>query len=460
MNSYTFTIGELRDKFKNNQINLDPPYQRKPAWKTKQRLLLLSSLFNGIPIPALIFHKHFDSRTKKDVYDVLDGKQRVETILHFIEQKKIKGEETLYVEFINPHNDKKDYLYFNELRLKKVNKDYENILEKFWRYEIPIIEYEGDLTDFFGRNVASKEVFVRINSTGSPLKKHEIRHAKFTGLFFNLGNELERRYSNLLVNKWHVSSKSDLERYLVHEYILELCAAIHFHSYSDRRKKLEELFSSHQWSVREINQIKSGFKKIMGWVADIFPRDSIKTTRFKNKSDFYSLFVVLVNLFNKGYVTNDRKSNRTVGTFLIDFSKQIQKLDPKIKAYDIPRLTSTEQKLFQYVISTRQSTDSVKNRETRHNYLMTVLKDGFILRKKDNRRTFDINVKDLLWTELLEKSKMPKCLNPTRNSKCKKYLTYDDAEVDHKYPWSKGGLTKLDNARLICSSCNSSKGAK
>lgn len=460
MNSYTLTIGELRDKFKNNQINLDPPYQRKPAWKTKQRLLLLSSLFNGIPIPALIFHKHFDPRTKKDVYDVLDGKQRVETILHFIEQEKIRGEETLYVEFINPHNDKKDYLYFDELRLKKVNKDYENILEKFWRYEIPIIEYEGDLTDFFGRNVASKEVFVRINSTGSPLKKHEIRHARFAGHFFNLGNELERRYSNLLVNKWHISSKSDLERYLVHEYILELCTAIHFHSYSDRRKKLDELLSSHHWSVREINQIKSGFKKIFDWIADIFPKDSIKTTRFKNKSDFYSLFVVLVNLLNKGYVTNDRKSNRTAGTFLIDFSKQIQKLDPKIKAYDIPRLTSTEQKLFQYVISTRQSTDSVKNRETRHNYLMTVLKDGFILRKKDNKRTFDINVKDLLWTELLEKSKKPKCPNPTRNAKCKKYLTYDDAEVDHKYPWSKGGLTKLDNARLICSSCNSSKGAR
>ena len=38
------------------------------------------------------------------------------------------------------------------------------------------------------------------------------------------------------------------------------------------------------------------------------------------------------------------------------------------------------------------------------------------------------------------------------------YLTYDDAQVDHKYPWSKGGRTKLENARLLCSSCNKSKG--
>src|SRR5689334_19458608 len=109
MDSYTLTIGELRDIHK--QINLDPPYQRKPAWKTKQRLLLLSSLFNGIPIPALIFHKRFDSKLNREIYDVLDGKQRVETILHFIEKCKLKDEQTLWVEFVNPQTNKKDYLY-------------------------------------------------------------------------------------------------------------------------------------------------------------------------------------------------------------------------------------------------------------------------------------------------------------------------------------------------------------
>src|SRR4030042_5823122 len=140
MDCYAITISELRDKYRNHQINLDPPYQRKPAWKTKQRRLLLASLFNGIPIPALIFHRHFLHNKAKNVYDVLDGKQRLETILHFIEKIEIKDEDKLWVEFKNPKNDKKDYLDFNELKLKKVNKEYENILEKFWEYPIPIIE--------------------------------------------------------------------------------------------------------------------------------------------------------------------------------------------------------------------------------------------------------------------------------------------------------------------------------
>jgi len=50
MKCYEKTIAELRDMFEHKQIELDPPYQRKPAWKSTQRRLLLSSLFNGIPI--------------------------------------------------------------------------------------------------------------------------------------------------------------------------------------------------------------------------------------------------------------------------------------------------------------------------------------------------------------------------------------------------------------------------
>jgi uncharacterized protein with ParB-like and HNH nuclease domain len=50
------SISNIRDMFKNNQLELDPPYQRKPVWKTKQRRLLLASIFNGIPIPAVILH--------------------------------------------------------------------------------------------------------------------------------------------------------------------------------------------------------------------------------------------------------------------------------------------------------------------------------------------------------------------------------------------------------------------
>lgn len=459
MKCYTKTIAELRDLYTNGQIGLSPPYQRKPAWKTKQRVLLLSSLFNGIPIPALIFHKHFRRDKEKDVYDVLDGKQRLETILHFIGKKVLREENKLWVEFENPKTGRKDRLTFNELHHQKVNKEYEDILAKFWQYPIPIIEYEGDLSDIFGRNVAQKEIFVRINSTGSPLKKHEIRHALWAGLFFELGNKLEKRYKYLFLN-WKIISKTDIDRYLLHEFILELCTACFEGNYTDRRKKLDELLSMHKWNKREILKIQKHFNEVVSWIKGIFPQDSIRYTRFKNKSDFYSLFVVLLKLIQKGYVTTDKKANRIAGKFLITFSKQIQALDNKYRSRNITdiKLSEFEKKLAPYINSTRQATDSKKHREIRDSYLISILKDGFFLRRKDLNRNFDKTVKDILWAEAVRETDKPNCPNPTGNPRCKIYLTYEDAEVDHVYPWSRGGLSKIENAQLLCSSCNSSKG--
>ena len=462
MRCYTKTIAELRDMYDNRQIELDPPYQRKPAWKTKQRILLLSSLFNGIPIPALIFHKHFKSSKAKDVYDVLDGKQRLETILHFIGKKELEDEDELWVEFKNPKTDKDDYLYYDDLHHKKVNKEYENIFEKFLQYPISIIEYEGDLSDIFGRDVASKEVFVRINSTGSPLKKHEIRHARWSGPFFELGDLLERKYQNLFL-MWKIISKTDLDRYLFHEFILELCTVCIEGNHSDRRKKLDELLSQHEWTKKEIMKVQKTFNRIMSWIKEIFPDDNIRVTRFKNKSDFYSLFVVLVKLDQRGYITDDKKSNKIAGRFLLTFSKQTQELDAKYSGKMISdiKLSEYEKKLAPYINSTRQATDSGRHREIRDSYLMSILRDGFFLKTKDSKRNFDKNVRDILWIDLLHKSDKPKCPNPSRYGKCKKYLTYENAQVDHKFPWSKGGSSKkMENAQLLCSSCNSSKGKK
>ena len=127
-------------------------------------------------------------------------------------------------------------------------------------------------------------------------------------------------------------------------------------------------------------------------------------------------------------------------------------------------LSEHERELAPYINSTRQATDSKRHREIRDSYLMSVLKDGFFLKTKDTKRSFDKSVRDILWVELelklKEKTDKPKCPNPMNNKKCKRFLTYENAQVGHKHPWSKGGHTKKDNAQLLCSSCNIGKGNK
>lgn len=41
---------------------------------------------------------------------------------------------------------------------------------------------------------------------------------------------------------------------------------------------------------------------------------------------------------------------------------------------------------------------------------------------------------------------------------CSKEFSFDQFEIDHKLAWSKGGRTTLDNAALLCKTCNTKKG--
>ncbi|MBZ5596616.1 MAG: DUF262 domain-containing protein [Acidobacteriia bacterium] len=75
-------IEELIGNFKDGKINLIPPFQRRRVWNTKLREKLLENMVRGKPIPAIFLYKE-EAGTKYS-YNILDGKQRLESILLFI----------------------------------------------------------------------------------------------------------------------------------------------------------------------------------------------------------------------------------------------------------------------------------------------------------------------------------------------------------------------------------------
>ncbi len=74
----------------------------------------------------------------------------------------------------------------------------------------------------------------------------------------------------------------------------------------------------------------------------------------------------------------------------------------------------------------------------------------------DSRRFFSKEDKQVLYKQLEDGKRkgLKKC--PI----CKKDFIFDNFEIDHIYPWSKGGKTSLDNAQLLCKKCNGNKGNK
>ena len=78
--SEKYTISYLLDMLENGQININPDYQRGEVWSNDKKTLLIQSVLGNIAIPPLTFNvKKADNDDEDDIYECIDGKQRLST---------------------------------------------------------------------------------------------------------------------------------------------------------------------------------------------------------------------------------------------------------------------------------------------------------------------------------------------------------------------------------------------
>jgi 5-methylcytosine-specific restriction endonuclease McrA len=454
---YSTTIRDLCWAYTRGKIVLDPPYQRRPAWKPRQRWELLGSVFNGIPIPAVILYRTKGSKGATKL-EVMDGKQRLETIFHFRYGKVIRGEGRLGFWLRRDDSKKREWFYFADLRDRARKEQFGLTVSKFLDYKLPVIEYSGELVGLAGQRIAEKEIFAKINSTGSKLTKNEIRHAQSTE-FFEMGSRLETRWKNRMVEKWKVFSKSEVSRYQYHEFMLELATVVLNQGISDKRKLLDKYMRT-DFAVSELKKTERQVNQVMDWICQVVRDENFPSTRFHKKADFYTLFALFADLrLKKHAVTVDRKLNKRAREALIRFSRQANKVDAQVKRYLPARLSAEERRYAKYIIATREGTDQIRNRENRDAVLRLLLEPIFA-KRKSSRRAFDLGVKQELWYKCNPRSGKIRCPNPNDNPRCQHRMTFEECEVDHRKAHVRGGPTHRSNAQLLCRSCNRQKGAR
>jgi len=161
----TQDISWFLDLHRNNQLFLNPTYQRRSVWSPKDRRFFLDTIFRGYPSPSIFLNKEI-TKDSKTTYAVVDGKQRLETIIRFTMDKI-----ALDKEYGDSRLDGKKW--------KDIQSD-PDLTRMFWDYVIPVefINVEGGTTWV-------KEVFDRLNRNSRKLTRQELRHAKYDGWFIN-----------------------------------------------------------------------------------------------------------------------------------------------------------------------------------------------------------------------------------------------------------------------------------
>lgn len=88
VDNYTITVRELLSMAERSELHRAPEYQRKFRWPEESESKLIESLLLGLPVPNLFFATNPDG-----TWEVVDGLQRISTLIHFASESATQLEE-------------------------------------------------------------------------------------------------------------------------------------------------------------------------------------------------------------------------------------------------------------------------------------------------------------------------------------------------------------------------------
>lgn len=164
--SYSMSVGELVNLYKDGDLEIYPEFQRYFRWSPAQKSRFIESLLLGIPIPSIFVHQRPDG-----VWDVIDGLQRLSTILEFMGELKTGDEANepsvlLGTEYLPALEG----CYWDEaFGTPSLNVEQRRIVKRS-PIDIKIVKRESDEDSKY-------DLFDRLNTGGSALSDQELRNA-------------------------------------------------------------------------------------------------------------------------------------------------------------------------------------------------------------------------------------------------------------------------------------------
>lgn len=283
INSKTLTLDNLIKRLRENEIDLNPEFQRSGnLWSPEQQSRLIESLLIRIPLPAFYFDGTNDER-----WLVVDGLQRLSAIKNFVVENKLR---LTGLEFL----EKK----IGGLTFSQLPRPYQRQIE-----ETNIVAYiinPGTPED------VKFNIFKRINTGGKQLELQEIRHA--------LNQGLPARFITRLAScqefKRATQNAIPVERMLDREFVTRF-VAFYLFSPDDYRTDLDTFLSRVMKYLRKLSpydlfKIEYDFKRAMNLARFIFTRWSFRKVFYIhekrypiNKALFEVWSVCLARLTNK-----------------------------------------------------------------------------------------------------------------------------------------------------------------
>lgn len=181
------SCSDLVRLYKKGKLDIQPPFQREKVWKPKDFTRFIDSLIKQLPIPSLCFS--LDYKTQQ--WQVIDGLQRMSSIIKFLEEKNWKFSK---LDDVDPR--------ISGLSSKIIQDEDSKLYDLYERVEnlsLPITVLRCDLSKKTHNNYLFT-IFHRLNTGGTKLNNQEIRNCIYSGSFNKKLKELNESEEWKIIN--------------------------------------------------------------------------------------------------------------------------------------------------------------------------------------------------------------------------------------------------------------------
>lgn len=286
----THTVSWFWKRFSDDELVLQPPFQRNPVWQEKQKAALIDTILRGYPIPELYLQTNVDS-SGDEKHIVVDGQQRIRACIEFLSNDFPLGEEA------GTSSNKT----FEELSDPERRQIFEY---KFVVRELPALS-EPEIRDIFGR----------LNRNNVALNPQELRHATYWGEFISSMTTVSQH------NFWVTSglfTVNDIRRMLDVEFISEIAVA-RLYGLQNKKTNLDKFYETFESEFPDRSEIERVFITVLGELSKLLEWPT--KTRWSKKTDFYTLFLVLAK--HESEMPFDRETRTRLSERLSVFSESV-----------------------------------------------------------------------------------------------------------------------------------------
>jgi len=340
-----YRINDVLGWHDRRELLLAPEFQRRRVWSPRGRSYLMDSIVRGMPLPQFFIREKVLLREKRTVREVIDGQQRLATILDYL-----IGKFTI----LPIHNPEFAGRRYDELP--------EATQREILSFPLSVNILEGaDDADVL-------EIFSRLNAYTVPLNRQEKLNAQYVGAFKKTMDELSKVHLAYW-QRHNILSTQGIARMRDIEFTCELTAAM-LEGLQNQKAIIPVLYKRYDQEFPQKEFIGPRFAEILHFCERILG-GTIAGTEFSKLSLFYSLFVAAYDVIYGLRSDHQAQPKAETEVGFIAAQESLVELNEALSQEGRPA------DYAEFYDATRQSTDKIQQRTIRHRKLTEILMPCF-----------------------------------------------------------------------------------